>query len=214
MLEEIVPLEAAHFFAFEVACHYAKGKKLEKEHKLPDLGPFYQERSFAQVSLGWHELGICVEVKIKGRFDQPDFPNYQSADSIELFFDTRDVKTAGYPSRFCHHFYFLPQSIQTNGDSIQAGEVTRFRLDDAHALCDASLLQVKSKEQKSESLIEVWIPAECLHGYDPKQFNRLGFTYRINRVDGSVQYFSASSKDFSIESQPSLWASVLLKTGV
>ena len=98
--------------------------------------------------------------------------------------------------------------MQTNGESVQAGEATRFRTEDAHELCDSSTLEIqKTKKGK----FEIFIPAACLHGYDPTQFSRLGFSYRINRMGQGGQVFSANDEDFKIEQQPSLWASLELK---
>lgn len=210
MLEEIIPLDPVHFFAFQMDCHAVKGKGLDKEHFLPELSSFHDERPFAQVAMGWSSKGIAVQVSVNGKFDQPDFPDFISADSIELFFDTRDVKTTGYVTRYCHHFFFLPDPVESEGNSTQAGEVTRFRSDNVHELCDASLLHIDSFYEKKQRVIGIFIPAECLYGYDPTQFDRLGFTYRINRRSGAKQYFSASDADFAIESQPSLWASLRL----
>jgi hypothetical protein len=213
MLEELLALNPIHFFAFQINCYSVKNKGLEKKHLLPDLSTFYEERPFAEVSLGWERKGIYLSVNVSGRFEQPDFPNFAAADSIELFFDTRDVKTTGYTTRFCHHFYFLSDPVQLNGDSVQAGEITRFRTDDVHELCDASQLKVEAQQEKKGRRVHIFIPSECLHGFDPTQFDRLGFTYRINRINGSKQYFSASDADFPVESQPSLWASLkLVKT--
>ncbi len=59
--------------------------------------------------------------------------------------DTRDLKTSGYNTKFCHHFYFLPEKI----DGIQCGEVTRFRTEDTHELCDPQFLQVESHKHSS-----------------------------------------------------------------
>ncbi len=208
-LETIAPLNPVAFFAFQMDCHKGEEEKLGKKNILPDLTPYYDASPFATVAMGWSERGISLAFTFKGSFDKPDFPNFTEADSIELFFDTRDVKTTGFITRFCHHFFFLPLPVQTNGDLIQAGEVTRFRTDDLHDLCDPNLLRV----EKNARTVNIFIPAECLHGYDPTQFDRLGFTYRINRIDGFKQNFSASDADFSIESQPSLWASLkLIKT--
>lgn len=206
-LDELVPLDPVHFFAFQIDGYYSKNGKLEKKHLLPTLSSFHDGRPFAEVFMGWNEKGIFFQISIQGRFDEPDFPNFSAADSVELFFDTRDVKTTGYTTRFCHHFFFLPEAMHTNGESIQAGEITRFRTDDVHKLCDASLLQLKVSQGNKEKVMNIFIPSECLHGYDPSQFDRLGFTYRMNRITGMKQYFSASDADFSIEGQPSLWAS-------
>lgn len=210
MLEEIVPLDPVHFFAFQFDCYQTKDKNLEKRHHLPDLSQFYEDRPFAGVSIGWNPKGIYLQVDVSGKFDQPDFPKIAEADSIELFFDTRDVKTTGYVTRFCHHFFFLPAPLHPDGETIEAGEITRMRADDAHPLCEASQLMVNTIASKKNTVVHIFIPSECLNGYDPLQFDRLGFTYRINRTGDRHQLFSASDADFPIENQPSLWASLKL----
>lgn len=153
---------------------------------------------------------MCVQVVVKGSFNEPQFPNFQAGDSVELFFDTRDVKTSGFNTKFCHHFYFLPEAIENEGEAIQAGEATRFRTEDVHELCSPQLLEVKTTKGGKEVKMDIFIPKECLHGYDPSLFERLGFTYRINRASGSHQFFTANGEDFTIEQQPSLWASIKL----
>jgi len=211
MFDELVPLAPVDFFSFQIDCHYIENRNFEKKHLLPDLSAFHDDNpSFARVSIGWHAKGVYVWVNVNGRFDQSGFPHFAETDSIELFFDTRDVKTTGYVTKFCHHFYFLPQPVQTNGDQIQTGEITRFRTDDVHELCDASQLKIEVSQTKKKCGVNIFIPSECLYGYDPTQFDRLGFNYRINRINGSSQGFSASDADFPIESQPSLWASLKL----
>lgn len=165
MLENIVPLEAVHFFAFQIDCYYAKGKKLESHlrHRLPSLSSFYENPSFADVAMGWHEKGILLSIAISGAFNKSDFPKFSEADSIELFFDTRDVKSAGYNTRFCHHFYFLPEPVENNEDQIQAGEVTRFRTDDMHELCNPQLLEVKFiREKKGDTLLISFPQNACM----------------------------------------------------
>jgi hypothetical protein len=210
MLEEIVPLEPVHFFAFQMDCHYVE-KRVGGEHVLSDLTPFQDQNSFAQVFLGWHERGVYVCIEVTGTFGHPNFPRLIEGDSVELFIDTRDVKTTGFTTRFCHHFFFLPYPVSTSGtESVQAGEITHFRTENGHPLCDPTLLELRSVKGKKRHTLDIFIPAECLYGYDPKEFDRLGFAYRINRIDGSKQHFSANSHNFSIESQPYLWASFKL----
>lgn len=210
MLEDLVPLNPIAFFAFQIECFSIGTKKWEKRHRLPDLTSFHNTQPFADIFLGWHKQGIEAEVIVKGSFNSPSFPNLAQGDSIEFFFDTRDVKTTGFTTKFCHHFFFLPDPLFNHDDSIQGGEMTRFRTEDRHELCESRLLKIESESGRKERKIKIFIPSECLHGYDPSQFDRLGFTYRINRVDGSRQNFSASDSDFAIESQPALWSSLKL----
>lgn len=212
MLEEIVPLDPISFFAFQMDCHAVINGKLEKSHLLPALAALSGSYSFAELFLGWDKNGLYCKAKIEGAFEQPNLSNLLSSDSIELFFDTRDIKTSGFTTRFCHHFFFLPVAVEHQGEWLQAAEITRFRTEDRHELCDPSLLQVETIQNRKETLVNIFIPSATLHGYDPLQFHRLGFTYRINRKNGLRQNFSANSDNFSIESQPSLWSSLNLIT--
>ncbi len=75
----------------------------------------------------------------------------------------------------------MPQAI----DGVAKGEKTHFRTEDSHPLCDPQLLQTQVQLRKEGYDLRIFIPALCLNGYDPKQFDRLGFTYRINRAAGA-----------------------------
>jgi hypothetical protein len=201
-MDEIVPMAPVNFFEIgadilplPAATPYAIDARNFARFVLPDTSALCNETSFAEVALGWSKEGLEVAV--------------QTADSlsrVELMIDTRDVKTSGYNTRFCHHFYFMPEAI----DGVQAGELTRFRTEDTHELCDPKALQVKLKRQSQGETLHIFIPASCMHGYDPDQFRRMGFNYRLTNTHRDLQHFSVISGEFQIEQQPSLWASLSL----
>ncbi len=206
MVETLAPLTPVHFFAIGIDCHYFKGKSSQ----LPQLSPLTGDKQFAEVAVGWNEKGLYVDVTAKRPRTEVFFPDITSGDSVELFIDTRDVKNRTFNTRFCHHFFFLPQPVDTNGASVQAGEITRFRTEDSHELCDPEALVLSCDQTKKGYTLHIFIPAHVLHGYDPSQFDRIGFTYRINRYDAPPQHFSLSSEDFSIEQHSSNWATMKL----
>jgi hypothetical protein len=164
------------------------------------------EESFAVIAMGWNAEGIECLITIESPFVKAFFPDITRGDSVELFFDTRDVKTSGFNTRFCHHFFFLAEPVEGR----QAGELTRFRTEDTHVLCDPAALKVQAKTKSRTQTLHIFIPAQCLHGYDPEQFSRLGFSYRVNRAEGFAQHFTVLSEDYQIEEQPSLWSSLRL----
>lgn len=208
--EQKVSLTPVHFFGLRSDC-----KKLLKPgappslsgHLLPGAADLCDEEEFAKVGMGWHEEGLGLLIQLDEPFTKSVYPDIAKGDSVEIMIDTRDIKTAGFNTRFCHHFYFLPKEIEGH----QAGEITRFRTEDRHPLCDFKLLKCDTKLSSHGYVMKVFIPSECLHGYDPKQFDRIGFTYRINRAGGPSQHFAVSSNEFVIDQQPSLWASLHLK---
>ncbi len=215
MLEELAPLTPVNFFQLRFSCAALDAKSsfpaLKKTSKggflLPSTYALCHEESFADVYMGWSPEGIEVLVAAVRPFIRTSYPELGRGDSVELFIDTRDVKTSGYNTRFCHHFFFLPETVEGR----DKGEITHFRTEDRHEWCDPELLQVKSKETLSGYELQIWIPRECLHGYDPEQFNRMGFAYRINRASGDPQHFSVVSEDYRIEEQPSLWSQCRLQ---
>lgn len=211
-MDEFVALTPVNFFQINVDC-YRVDRPFPKistsnlrTYLLPDLTDLCEEAHFAQVAMGWNAEGIEAHVVVSQAFQRVTYPDITRGDSVELFFDTRDVKTSGFNTRFCHHFFFLPEAV----DEHQAGEITRFRTEDTHELCDPKELKVKAQLKSNSYQLQIFIPSHCLHGYDTDQFDRLGFTYRINRPDGPSQHFSVVTDDYQVEQQPSLWSSVRL----
>lgn len=207
--EQSFSLSPINFFAMQWDCRALKKKELIPTfsgYALPNFSHLTNEYNFAKVAMGWREEGLGFLVFVDQAFTKVSFPMLEKGDSVELMIDTRDMKSAGFNTRFCHHFYFLPEPVEGQ----QCGEITRFRTEDNHPLCDPSLLQCEPSIGNNEYKLKIFIPAQCLYGYDPKQFDRLGFTYRINRASGKPQHFSVLSQEFQIDQQPSLWSSVKL----
>lgn len=185
------------------------------KYLLPDTSSLTNEKPFGKVALTWNKEGLEVFALIEQPFQRISYPDISQGDSLEVFIDTRDVKTSGYNTRFCHHFFALavpPEEKQSSesGETWQAEEISRFRNEDLHELCNPYDLKVQASFKKNNHTLQLFIPTHCLHGYDPDQVSRLGFTYRINRPDGPPQHLSVRSDDYKIEQQPSLWASVKL----
>ncbi len=206
-LEEYPPLAPLEFFSLEGELRYSKSppssKFMRRSFLLPDTSEWLGEERFAEMALAWNETGVFVDVFVDKPFEEALYPQFSQGDAVELFFDTRDLKTAGFATKFCHQFVFLPQPVQ----GIKAQEITHFRTEDTHALCDADELQLSYEIGKKSYALQIYIPATCLHGYDPFHFERIGFTYRIHRFKGPPQNFAVNSQHFSLEQHSRLWAS-------
>ncbi|MBA3817221.1 MAG: hypothetical protein H0X29_12040 [Parachlamydiaceae bacterium] len=216
--DELAPITPINFFQITADCHYLENfslktfpsiKTMKGKHIIPDTSALCGEKAFAQVAIGWHAEGIEFRVNVHSPFKRARYPEVDRGDSFEVFIDTRDVKSSGFNTRFCHHFFFLAEAIEGQ----QAGEITRFRTEDSHPLCDPNDLKVKAQSTSSEYTLNIFIPNHCLNGYDPAQFSRLGFSYRINRADGFPQHFTVVTEDYQVDQQPSLWGTLrLVKT--
>ncbi len=211
MLEQLPPLTPAAFFTFSCKIlHSEKGlpaqKKDLKPYLMPSFSFLFSEEEFAKGAVAWSEGGLYFDFLVESKMQESFFPNFRDGDALELFIDTRDLKSAGSATRFCHHFVFLPKET----DGIRCQEVTRFRTDDTHVLCDADQLEFHVDPSKTGYKMSIHIPSACLHGYDPLVFDRIGFSYLISRYDDQPQSFVVSSQEYTIEQNPSLWASCLL----
>lgn len=207
-LPELLPID---FFSIE--CTIEKNqemfhKKMEK-HFLPQTSELLNEQAFANLALLWDEEGIYGQLQVDEAFAESLYPEYREGDSLELFFDTRNIKTAGFATKFCHHFLLLP--VEVNG--IHAKELTRFRSEDSHPLAETLDAKIETEFLKKGYIMRFFLSKNCFYGYEPLSSSSLGFTYRINRAGKNAQHFSVSSLYYSIEQQPSLWATIHLKSG-
>jgi len=107
---------------------------------------------------------------------------------------------------FATTFFFSAQPLE----GLLAAEISTFRDLDAHDLCDPKALEVEPSLTPKDYQLKIWIPASCLHGYDPASCDRLGFTYRINRPHAEAQTFAISEREAPIDNHPARWATVRL----
>lgn len=138
--EESFALSPINFFQMRVDCHYAAKGVAGQKYFLPNTSQLCGDEYFAKLALGWNEQGIDCLAEVSQPFHHAHYPDVTRGDSVELMIDTRDVKSSGYNTRFCHHFFFLPEPVE----GIQAGELTRFRTEDKHELCDPGFKSHKS----------------------------------------------------------------------
>lgn len=207
VLERLPALTPLDFFSVQGDLPYSKSapstKLMRSRYLLPNTSEWLSEEHFAEVAAAWNESGLFIDVFVEKPFEEALYPRFDGGDAVELFFDTRDLKTAGFATRFTHQFLFLPQAVQ----GVKAQELTHFRTEDTHLHCDPADLQLSTEFTKKNYEMEIFIPAHCLQGYDPASFDRIGFTYRIHRYKGTPQHFSLSSQHFTLEQHPRLWAS-------
>ena len=211
LFEDIPALSPVQFFGLTADCQFIRGSlKPEKEHLLPSTSDLLDEETFVDVYAAWNFEKLVFYFAVHRPFQKVGDADFRKGDSIELFIDTRDLKTKGVVTRFCHHFVFFPVEVQ----NFFGREITRFRNEDTHRLCHPEDLGVTPDVDDQTYRLSIEIPAQCLHGYDPLSFPRIGFTYRINRFEGPAQHFAVSSDEYTIEQHPATWGTLkLLKSG-
>ncbi len=208
MFEELPSLCPVQFFGLSADCPFlAKGAlKPEKRFLLPSTAEMLDEESFAEVYAAWNFDKLLFYVQVNVPFQRIGEADLRKGDSVEFFLDTRDLKSKGVVSRFCHHFVFYPTQVQ----GLYGREMTRFRNEDTHRLCHPEDLTITPEISHNGYALDIEIPASCLTGFDPMNFPRLGFTYRINRADAPPQHFAVSSEEYTIEQHPATWGTLKL----
>lgn len=211
LFEDLPSLSPVQFFGLTADCLFLRDALApEKAYLLPSTSDLLDEEVFAELYTAWNFEKLCFYIVVRRPFQKVGEGDFRKGDSAELLIDTRDLKTKGVVTRFCHHFVFFPVETQ----NFFGREITRFRNEDTHRLCHPEDLQVTPELDIDSYRLSIEIPTHCLHGYDPLNFSRIGFTYRINRSDGPPQHFAVSSAEYTIEQHPATWGTLkLLKDG-
>lgn len=195
MLEDLPRLSIFPFFSMQISC-LEKKKKWDKKFQIPSASGYFAEEEFAKVFFAWDFSGLFFHFDI-------DEPLETEEDFIEIFIDTRDLKNKSFPTKFCHHFLCIPLK--------EIREVTKFRSEDAHVLCDSKDLVMEVEKSSLGYTLDIQIPAHALYGFDPEKFTRFGFSYIIHRSKKRPQHFALSSEEYTIEQNPSFWCSVTME---
>lgn len=181
--------------------------ELSQKYLLAPLDEVMGQETYLKGYMGWNYSGLAFQFEIT--IENPitvSFPDIQQGDAIELFIDTRAQTLARTTHRFCHHFYFLPERFEGH----EKGEITRFRTEDSHPLCNPEALELQVTKKAKSYIAKIFISKECLVGYDPQEGSRLGFTYCVNRSGGPAVHFGLSSEYCRLEFLPYLWPTMRL----
>ncbi len=109
-----------HCFLFRVThpCHYIK--KMPRAHAddllalapdclIDNFAAMDEKHNFADVYLAWNELGLGLQVDVRGKENIPqgDAARPRASDGVTLWLDTRDARAGHRASRTCHQFHLL-----------------------------------------------------------------------------------------------------------
>ena len=210
----VEPLVAPRFlFRFSVPLLHcsktwsAAGVQLGDKYRLLDLAQLDGEKPVADVRLAWSEEGIAVNVRIEGKRQPPwcRESRLEDSDGVQLWIDTRATHNIHRASRFCHRFAFMPAGGGRKHDQPMADQLLIHRARENAQPIRPDQLKVRSEKRINGYLLEGFIPAAALTGYDPSDHPRLGFTYAVLDRELGLQTFSVGSA-FPYEEDPSTWA--------
>jgi hypothetical protein len=205
-------------FLFRVAypCRYVKNIPQEEAERLLELpevsridnfGEMDERQNFADVRVAWNEFGLGVQVEVKGKDKLPEgnVARLRGSDGMTLWIDTRDARTSHRASRFCHQFHLLPTGGGAEGDEPILTQVKINRALQDAPLASPSEVPFRCTRTKHGYILEAFLPAGVLNGFDPEQNPRLGFYYAVRDSELGEQDLSVGP-DFPYWEDPSLWS--------
>jgi hypothetical protein len=202
-------------FRFSLPCHPREpvwtDKPLDAKYRLPSFAEMDQQAAPVEVRAAWGTDGLAVAVIVEGKKQPPwcRAGRPEDSDGVQLWIDTRDVHNVHRASRFCHRFLFIPFGNGPRLDQPMAAWLPINRAREHPRTIPANSLQVRSQRHADGYLLEAWIPAESLTGFDPAEHPRLGFNYAVmDRELGEVTLGAGSPMPY--QEDPSLWATLEL----
>jgi hypothetical protein len=183
---------------------------LSEDYLLPDLGALQEQSRFAALRMAWSAGGIGFRVDVRGKRDKPlcraAIP--EESDGLQVWIDTRNTQSIHRASRFCHHFCALPAGEGRRGDA-WAVQLPIARAREEAPLARPGQLPVRADLQRDGYILELWLPADCLTGFGPESYPRLGFYVLVRDSELGEQYLTVG-REFPFASDPSLWSTAEL----
>jgi hypothetical protein len=181
---------------------------LDALYRLPDFNPLGGRARPGSVFAGWSESGISLKANFEGKKSTPRFVQERGgfSDGLRLWIDTRNSPNVHRAGRFCHCFHFFPGSPNpTDSASEPRGildEIPRAR-EQPNPIARENL-RVKTIFKGDGYQLSIFIPAECLTGYLPTEFDRIRLFYDL--VDHELGTQSQSlSPELRYTEDPCLW---------
>jgi hypothetical protein len=184
---------------------------LTAAERVPDFASLDDAPTFGDLRLAWNERGIAISVEVTGKRQplacDPRAPDL--SDGLQVWIDTRNTQSIHRASRFCHHFCLLPRGGGRDQSEPLGVQLPIARAKEPTPLADAKEIRLSATVEKTGYLLEAWLPARVLHGYDPESQARLGFYYDLRDSELGEQTLSVGP-EFPFAFDPSLWATLEL----
>lgn len=210
----------AFLFRYSIPVHAAaglpkQGKKLldlADEYVLPSFAELDgAEKPFAELRVGWNPRGIGFSVDVRGKKRplQCDARQPAESDGLQVWIDTRNTQSVHRATRFCHHFCLLP-SVGTAKSAVPyASEQLIAQTREVPKLAEPDSIPLAVETRRDGYLLEAWLPAEVLRGFDPEANPRLGFYCAVRDRELGEQFLTVG-RDFPFQHDPSVWSTLEL----
>jgi hypothetical protein len=179
---------------------------------VPDLNQLEGAADWAKVYLAWNPRGVGIAILADGvSSPQLNSDRAEGFAAVDLWIDTRDSRNVSRATKFCHHFQVslkLSMSRKELTVEIRQRPIPRATAD--APMGQMQMISTRAKLDRAGWQLELFFPAQVLHGFDPETNRRLGFTYLLRDHIHDSQYF-AGGREFPIGENPGLWSTIELR---
>jgi hypothetical protein len=215
MSDLLVP--SRFLFRFKVSCRYKEplwsvaGAGLDESYVLPNLAELEGQAAHAEIRAAWSEAGVALAVRVTGK-SQPVWcraTRPEDSDGMQVWIDTRDVHNVHRANRFCHRLIFLPRGGGRKLDGPMAQWIAINRAREQPRPIEPAQLHARSDVTAHGYLLEAFIEAAALTGFDPAEHPRLGFALAVSDRELGEQTLGVGSP-MPYQEDPSLWITLEL----
>ena len=215
----LITVPARAFFSFAFPCHRRiEAPKIDGNLRdwddgflVPDLIGVDGGKSFADVYMAWSDAGVWFALEVKNkRSYKVDPRNFWQADCFEVWLDTRDMKDSHRANRYCHPFFFLPGGSGRDGKGPIGRQTSIDKAREQAPPCPEEEIKVGLRRLKRSYQMEIFLPAEGLNGFQPREFDRLGFNYVVHDIEQGSQSWSVDRTP-PFDGDPSRWGTAQLR---
>jgi len=180
---------------------------------VPELSALEDRASWAAVRIAWNPRGLGIAILA----DAPASKAARSEDrpegfaDVNLWIDTRDTRNVSRATRFCHRFSArLTLARDRKSLDVELSQRLIARAVADAPICSPDWLSTRAELTRAGWLLELFLPARALHGFDPETNRRLGFAYQVSDHEREDQFLGVG-RDFPLGENPSLWATLELQ---
>jgi len=185
---------------------------LPESSALPDLRQLDGGTSWAQIRVGWNPGGLGIAVLAEGvSSEQLDRARPEGFATAKFWVDTRDTRNVGRATRFCHRFVARLEPGKARGQlDVKVVQQPIARATADPPICRPELIAARAELSRIAWMLELFLPADALNGFDAETNRRLGFAYQIVDHVRDDQFFT-TGREFPVGENPSLWSTLELQ---
>jgi hypothetical protein len=165
--------------------------------------------------LGWTKDGLYMGLEV---FDNdiegaPAKGWWWTKDNVEFWISTKPVASDQNTYDVnCHQFFFVPND-ETAPDG--AGGVVGQWHRTGDAISDNLIPQPDIRQAArilpDRYVVEMFIPAKALHGWDPKTQPAMAFNIHVRNFQHALDYFWSAPKEVMTQLRPNTWGNMYLE---